>query len=343
MRPAWAAEWVRAVLRSDYINGLNRQARENVKKLALVLARSVDHDSMTVNPGWEYLITRSGLSRSTVNRIRQRLTNAGLLATVAKGRTAEWTPQKDVNERAIYVLLVPSPLKSVEKSEPPTGDYEVIAPTDAHTGAILRDVSKDVAPPRRSFEDSPSGSSPEQLPARRPQTEWASSTTTKSAGTKGSRRESERQAAAMLQEKFFELRRTTTADVATRCRPFFMAGWTLGDVAHALDWMPGGKQWAHDGATGIADVGRWMVYRLQAWMRDGTVLPSRTQRQRADQARKKALRRKAMEERAARLAELPKQDDTNRRGAALAKAILRGDARIDEGTGEVVWNASPVH
>lgn len=338
MRPVWAMDWLQAVFKSDHINALNSQARENVKKLALVMARSVEPSSMTIRPGWDYLITRSGLSRSTVNRIRQRLHDAGLLGTVAKGVNAEWSPSHE-NERAVYVLLVKSSLKAVDKSEPATANFEEIPPR-TRTGAILADVKKDVATPRQTFEDSPEGLVSVALPASRPQPLWHGSQTTKSAGNKGARRESERQAAAELQRKFFELRRTTTADVATRCRKFFMAGWTITDIARALDFMPGGGQWAHDGANGIRDVGRWMEYRLAAWVRDGTVLPSHGQRILANARRVKAIQRKTLDERAVRLERLPEQDRTNKIGAALAKAVLRGDAIINPDTGEVTWNAS---
>jgi hypothetical protein len=120
-----------------------------------------------------------------------------------------------------------------------------------------------------------------------------------------------------------------------------MAGWTIIDIDHALNAMPGGEKWAHDGATGIQDVGRWMEYRLKAWMRDGTVLPSHTQRVLANARRVKAVQRKDLEARAVRLERLPEQDRTNKIGAALAKAVLRGDATINPETNEVTWNASP--
>lgn len=334
-RPSRPTLWLQAIRKSDFIGALNSQARENVWKLALIMARSTDMASMTIKPGWDYLIKESGLSRSTVNRVRQRLHDAGLLGTVGKGRTKLWTTQLTSNDRAVYVLCIPSQLRAVEKSEPPTGDYEVIAPRTREHASVPQHQT-DTATPRRTFEDSPQGLVSVPVPASRPQPSWPGDATTKSAGTKGGRRETERQAALALQEKFFELRRTTTADIATRCRPFFMAGWTINDIAHALNWTPSGK-WEHDGATGIRDIGRWMAYRLQAWMRDGTVLPSPYQRQRAEKVRQKAIRRKALDERAARLQALPQQDETNRRGAALARAVLRGDAKINLDTGEVTW------
>lgn len=334
-RPAWAAEWLRAVWRNDDIQAMNRQGRENVRLLTLIMARSVDHASMTIRPGWDYLIEASGLSKSTVNRIRQRLHDAKLLGTVAKGRTAACTPQKTINERAVYVLLVPSPLRLVEKSETPTANFVEIPPR-TREGASIPDDQTDTATPRRSFQDSPQGLVSVSQPAHRKGDLWPGNATT-SAQTKAARRANERQAASELQARFFELRRTTTADIASRCRPFFMAGWTLNDIAHALDWMPGGGQWAHDGAKGISDVGRWMAYRLKAWMREGTVIASHSQRVVAEAKRQKAISRKALERHAAELANRPAQDMTNRRGATLAKAVLRGDATINPETGEVSW------
>lgn len=339
MRPAWAMDWLQAVRRSDYINALNAQARENVYKLALVMARSVDGTSMTIRPGWEYLIKESGLSRSTVNRVRQRLHDAGLMGTVAKGRTAAWTPQRTINERAVYVICIPSPLKAVEKSEPPTANFEEIPPRTRDARANLPQPQKDVATPRRILEALPEGQCSSLLPAKRKLPEWSSSATPKSAETKGERREAERQVAEMLQARFFALRGTTTADVATRCREFFVAGYTAGDIAWALDHFADGSPWKnHDGAHGVKDVGRWMKYRLGFHKVDGTVIPSKSQRALARQVELKAQRRAALEERAVRLQQLQDQAEVNKVGAARARAVVRGYAKINTETGEVTIN-----
>jgi hypothetical protein len=341
-RPAYAEYWVKHVMQHDDYLSANAQCRRNIITFVRVIARSVDHTSMTVSPGWEYLIRETGLSRSTINRIRARLHKAGLLGTVAKGRQAQYTPQKDINERAIYVLLVPSQLKSVEKSEPATGDYEVIAP-QARAYASVPQSIKDVATPRQTFEASPSGSPRVAATAPRPQERWHGSRTTKSAGAKGACRESELQAATELQLRFFALRRTTTADVATRCRPFFRKGWTINDIARALDTKPDGSKWPHDGATGILDVGRWMQYRLQAWMIDGRPMMSRTQRELVRARELKAKRRveverQGIEQQRRQQAQLR----TTSEWKAVCKAVARGDAKINDETGEVIWNAGRV-
>ena len=69
-----------------------------------------------------------------------------------------------------------------------------------------------------------------------------------------------------------------------------LAGWTVNDVLAAIDHRPDGTAWAHDGATGVQQVGRWLTHRLSAW-RDGhgTVLRSPSQRSAADAAHARAL------------------------------------------------------
>ena len=338
-RPAFAAAWIKAVFDSDYVHSLNAQARHNIRRLVVIMANSVDAVSKTISPGWDYLIRTSGLSRSTINRIRQRLHDAGFLITVAKGRTAKWAEAgpdgKKINERAIYALTLPE--SPVEKTEPATANFKEIPPrTRAH--AQVPQSIKDTATPRLISGALPEGQCSSLLPAKRKLIPWSSSTTPKSAVTKGERREAERQVALMLQDRFFALRRTSTADVATRCREFFMAGWTAGDIAHALDKLPGGELWAHDGADGIKDVGKWMKYRLDAWKRDGTVIPSPTQRTLARSARIKAQQRLMLEQRSIRLQQLQDQGKTNTTWAARVKAVLRGHATIDATTGEVKLN-----
>jgi hypothetical protein len=327
-RPARAEQWVKTVMKHEAVLSANAQCRANIIMFVLVIARSVDLGSMTVNPGWDYLIRETGLSRSTINRIRIRLHEAGLLGTVAKGRQAKYTETKDINERAIYVLLVPANLKSVEKTEPATGDYEVIAPTGAGPRERTTTI-KAVATPRADFEDSPSGSSRPQLPANRPGHFWAGNATTKSAGAKGACRETEMQAASELRLRSFELRRASTADVAARCRPFFRRGWTVNDIRKALDTKPDGTKWAHSGAQGIVDVGKWLAYRLQAWMVDGYPMLTARQRDLVRARELKAQQRAALDERAKRLESLQDQEQINREGAARARAILRGSGNMD--------------
>ena len=343
-RPQFAAAWIKAVFQSDELNSLNAQARQNIRRLVVVMANSVDVTSMTIKPGWDYLVKTSGLSRSTVNRIRQRLHDARFLVTVAKGRQAKYADAgpdgKKINERAIYALTLPE--KPVEKSEPATANFREIPPR-TRAGASVPQSTKAVASPRADFEALPEGQCSDLLPQRRKVIPWSSRATPKSAVTKGERREAERQVALMLQERFFLLRRTSAADVATRCREFFLAGWSAGDIAHALQFLPGGESW--HGADQVKDVGRWMKYRLEAWKRDGTVIPSATQRTLARSNRVKAQRRAELEQRALRMEQQQKaavvQQETNRIGAAIARAVLRGVATITD-TGEVAFNASSV-
>lgn len=82
-------------------------------------------------------------------------------------------------------------------------------------------------------------------------------------------------------------------------RPFFDAGWTLGDVLIALDIRPGDQRWPHDGDRSVDNPGAWLKYRLAAWTTDGEPRRSPSQRVRQRGA-ELAAERRAETERAAR-------------------------------------------
>lgn len=92
-----------------------------------------------------------------------------------------------------------------------------------------------------------------------------------------------REASRALQARVPVLRRASTAHITARTREFVLAGWSVADIAFAMDRKPDGTPWPHDGAHGVGSIGGWLRYRLAAW-RDhaGTVTPSPAQR---DQAR----------------------------------------------------------
>ena len=83
-------------------------------------------------------------------------------------------------------------------------------------------------------------------------------------------------------------------------RPYFTAGWTGADVLHAIDHDARGRGYGY--AQGVRSPAAWARARLAAWLGpDGTPLPSRSQlaaaareRDQADQARRRAERRRAV-------------------------------------------------
>jgi hypothetical protein len=71
---------------------------------------------------------------------------------------------------------------------------------------------------------------------------------------------------------------------------FFRAGWTVVDLAWAIDHRPDGTPWPHDGAHGVLNPRGWLAHRLRAWRDDrGEPIRSRSQRAAAERARERAV------------------------------------------------------
>lgn len=118
------------------------------------------------------------------------------------------------------------------------------------------------------------------------------------------------------------LRRISAAHVRHAVREYFLAGWTVLDIHHAIDQRPDGATWRHDGADGVARPADWLAYRLAAW-RDGagTVVRSRSQRLAAERAEGIARTRRRQEDELAAQA---------RRAAALdSPTVAAAKADID--------------
>ena len=84
-------------------------------------------------------------------------------------------------------------------------------------------------------------------------------------------------AAEAMQERARLLGRLSAEHLRHLARPFFAAGWTPGDLLHALDHDTRGRQ--HGCSAGVRSPAGWIRARLAAWLGpDGIPLPSRSQR-----------------------------------------------------------------
>ena len=287
-RPATQAQW--AAVAVEAVGGRLFRADRHTTLLAVadVLKRWADWKTLTTRPTWERLIhecqqaTGHG-SRATIARALATLIEMQLIARVAGGRQGQYSPGTDTtNEAAVYVLLVPSPLRAVDSFETPPAfgfvseAHPVRAREDQHQTEPLRgqpDVVAAKPPPNQACAD-------RNVPL------WPGNAT---AGTKGARLS----AAAELQRRLPVLRQISSRDVRSCLRTWFLAGWTIDDLQHALDHRPDGTRWPHDGATGIGQrsVRGWIRYRLAAWLRDELPIASPSQQARSDRLHQLALQR----------------------------------------------------
>ena len=316
--------------------------RARVAVLTCLIARA-DYETMTTRPGWEALAEAAKCTTRSVARTLAQLEAWGLLGRVAGGRQAQYAAAgpdgERINEAAVYVLCVPSPLTLVHTTTDESGDINVTPP--ALGGSHL---NKKKLTHTRTRENPPSDAAPPQLtqPAAangglehltpyRPEIRWNRHRTT--------RTPIQRLAAATeLRHQIGVLRPMSPKDIRSVFKDFFEAGWTIADLHHALDWQPAGTRWPHSGAPDVTRLCRrdaatrmrgWLKHRLNTWRTSsGEPLYSRTQREEAAHRERKALqaieRRRILEEQATRAARA-QQGDSPAKIAALAqiRAALR--------------------
>lgn len=271
---------------------LLRPRREGLRAVLSALVSVADRDTMTSRPGWAYIATRTGCSRRSIARHLRTLREWGLLGLVATGRSAAYAPRRLDGTReadaAVYVLACPAQL--ADTPQPPkekparrivsvqidsTVDEIGTPPREAGPSPFRGEVTHTRAHAREAH---PTESRPDQLWPRR-----------QGAKTK----KQQKQAAAELRRWCgLALRHLSAADIASVCRDFFAAGWTLADIRHSLDERPDGSRWPHDGAPSTDDPRRlrgWMRHRLAVWRADsGAVVESRSQRILREAAARKA-------------------------------------------------------
>ena len=302
-RAASQAKWLEVVKAHRVATSRRADAAATLVAIATALARWAEWESMTSRPTWEVLMESSGRSRATVARALKALREAGLVGIVATGRSAGYTPMaldEGRAEAALYVLAVPSTLRSAAQPAP-AGPSSTI-PIDETPTALLSGEPKNPlrtgargenpqTEPLRGTHSQPAGSDLSSVSPGRYRLVWSRHATT-------SRKDERRAAALALKRQLPVLRRLSDANLTHHLREFMLAGWTNADLQHAIDHRPDGSPWPHSGADGVQNPGAWLDFRLGAW-RDsrGTVGKSRTQRIAADRARVQALHQAADEER----------------------------------------------
>jgi hypothetical protein len=284
----------------DRVDAANLRAdrRETVHRVALALLERTDA-TRTTRPTWAHLMARTGKSRATVARALAQLRSWGLLGVVASGRQGIYAPRGSntdgrapVNEAAVYVLCEIPPVQLVPDLAPPVDENET-PPREGldlvpRTRAELTFV-ENPAEPLRGQPDQAAQARPTHPGADR-QRHWFPSTATPSG------KDDMLLAARELQARLPVLRRISPEHVRSVLREFFLAGWSVADVILTIDRLPNENRWAHDGATGVANVGAWLAHRMRPWRQPGgTVRPSPSHRAAAEHALNRARHRAAAE------------------------------------------------
>lgn len=296
VRAAHGNHVMRALLEHPEYARRYASAQRTLHNVLRTLIQRADYETMTTRPGWDYLAEVASVSRRTIARALKIFQDWGLLGIVASGRSAQYATKgpdgERTNEAAVYVLCTPSPLAIVETAS--SGDVDEFGTPPALGGSHLKNLKETHTRARETNLEGPatpaeptlggSAASAHQTPYR-PELNWPTHKTTAS-------KKQRLAAASELRRRIFLLRPMSTKDVASSVRDFLIAGWTVADLHHALDFQPNGSPWPYSGIPTSDYAPRlrgWMRTRLAAWRtHTGEPLRSRDQRSNAQALERRA-------------------------------------------------------
>ena len=291
--------WLEAVREVAEAHVLRDAQVATVVRVARGLCDWVDWASRTTRVVNHRVAELAGCCVRTVQRWLRRLEQWGLLGLVAGGRSARWAPVARSEDSDGRVVLERRNEAAVRSLVVPEG-MVAAAPSPASAGASRAAVGREAVD--STALDSPGcgsrchpyplpgnldpracargGPSEGLVPLRG--TETFSGAAARPGGrVRGGRRrawwsprrtrsteEAVLGLARELQERLRVLRGCSDRYVMRVIRPFFGAGWSVGDLVIAVDRRPDGSAWPHSGDRGVREPARWLIYRLSAWFDD---------------------------------------------------------------------------
>lgn len=274
-----ASVWERAVVQV-LEPSCNAAGRRTLHAFARAILQSVDA-TRTTRGTWAQWARLIGRCPRTVARWIARLRHAGWLRTVASGRRAEHAPRSNAgrNDAPVYVLTCPRSWPGERTVTPPLGEPFVTPHASRSTAS-----ADPIGPLRGTDPPLAAQAPPTGHPAvNRPGPKWPGHATTTSLDEMSL-------AAAELRRRLPVLGQQRVSAIRHQLVRFLRAGWTVVDLAWAIDHRPDGTPWPHDGATGVRNPRGWLAHRLRAW-RDpsGEPVRSRSQRAKAERAHERAI------------------------------------------------------
>ena len=315
--------WLGTVREVAEARGLRDAQVATVVRVARGLCDWVDGASRTTRVVNERVAELAGCCVRTVQRWLRRLEQWGLLGLVAGGRAARWAPMvrregadgrvvlERRNEAAVRSLVVPeervaavlAPVSASLVGRGPVDNeglarsgcgsrchpYPLLGIVDPRTRARGGLGGEGLVPLRGAEVFLGAAARPGGRVGGDRRRAWWSPRRTRSTeeGVLGLARE--------LQERLVVLRGCSDRYVMRVIRPFFGAGWSVGDLVTAVDRRPDGSAWPHSGDRGVREPARWLIHRLSAWLDSGGVPLSSWRQER------RAAHERAMAEREARM------------------------------------------
>lgn len=304
--PTHVMEWVRTA--REWLNSLDLRAdaRRNRLRVIEYLASRHQPRTRTILTTWAWIQDALGVARCTAARLLAELREAGLLTTVATGRSAARTPKatgRTKNEAPVYALMLACDPQTAAATDPAD------AATDHVEGVDINATPDPVGGLRSTTHARARELSPERsryaadslkwqraaraafatLAAQRPRDQWSQHATMPLTRLWSRRERKQALWELALHVQWFSVaaRGASTAAVAAAIRPFMLAGWNTGDVLHALEWSSDGQR-DELGELFCLRMDTYLKRRLSSWMREGQPVTSFSQRQEHQHAERRA-------------------------------------------------------
>jgi len=287
--------WLKRVNKAIEASGLRADAQRNLKAVAWEVAIRAGWIDHTARLSWETTAAAAGVGRSSLANWLRWLRENGWLGHVEHGTTSKlrkrWQNELygDQNRQPVYLLCEPLSA-SMPPQEPLADVHSPTGPTEAHNG--VEQLSTGITRTPTFFSPESSKKTPH---TRERKLAWCPRT-----------KRERQQAAGQIQNRAganwhtdrhqakptdvlvaSPLRAVSAAALAYLARDFWQAGWTVGDVLHAIDHRPDGTR--HTATSAVNDPAGWIRFRLNHWRdADNDPVLSIRQRRIAANARRNA-------------------------------------------------------
>jgi hypothetical protein len=313
--------YLRALIADPELGQLRADARHSVMELARVWARHADWHAMTAWRPRALACAEIGsprdparpLSVTAYKAARKWLEGHGYAGLVSQGWTSMLSAaalDDGTGTSAVFVLTVPRRRPALA---PPAESSPVNRPLACSRRELVKPVHAREARAGTANEDRASRGLPHVPHPADPWPTWRAP----------ENRSDGRAAAEVIRSRARLLARLSPEHWRSLARRFTAAGWSPGDVLHALDHEPGGRR--HGWSAEVRSVAGWARWRLSLWLDpQGDPLPAPSQRRAAERERVQA-------EQAARAAERLRTAERVvdvAAHAAAARAMLAGRPRL---------------
>ncbi|WP_333615316.1 hypothetical protein [Glutamicibacter sp.] len=329
----------------------------NTLAVLWVLLRYTDHDTMTARITWNTMAEKARVSRATVGNVLYDLRSWGIIGIVASGRSAEYAAkagQPATNEAPVYVICRPIGLGlRPQDAQDTTTTHRPAQESPSHTacgnnleplpvgGLTTYVVSSYTRAREEKIQNEPLRGTEKPLGhgsaaqtndhEQRPVELWPVSRTISS-------RPQGLSASAEISRLFPDFRRFSKKNIFHIMKPFFVAGWTINDIKHALEWrttpgLHGKESWGalpqHNPDTqsyiDYCQILRAAImHRMNLWRTaTGEIMTSRSQQAQKASNHARAAARAAAERQTKQAAQRPMLRTAASRGAALCRAVSK--------------------